>query len=129
MSDRDWQARRPDLYGCPNDNDGDGNCGLPTCPACHPEKQPQDHTEIIDPRQHPLAAYPIARWVEASQWHPVPDRPILIWRASFTPDDFPVYGRYCSCHHRYIYSYDGWQTVEYADDATYWKDAYSGPQA
>lgn len=108
MSDREWQAGRPDR-----------------------------HTEIIDPRQHPLAAYPIASWVEASQWRPVPDRPILIWRASFTPDDFPVYGRYCSCHGRYIYDSGAWTknditgeiepVVVEPDDVTYWRDAYSGP--
>lgn len=71
--------------------------------------------------------FPMPRWVQVSMYAPVPDRPILIWRSSFTENDYPVYGRYCSCHHRYIYSHDGWRTTQYADDATYWKDAYSGP--
>jgi hypothetical protein len=26
---------------CPNDTNGDGNCGRPACGACHPEHQPE----------------------------------------------------------------------------------------
>lgn len=83
---------------------------------------------VLDHREQVQAkVYPMPHWAKVGEWRPVYDVPILIWRASFTDDDYPVYGRFCSCHGRYIYSEDGWQTVQYADDATHWKDAYSGP--
>ena len=32
-------------FNCPNDTDGDGNCGLKWCPYCHPEKFSNKPTE------------------------------------------------------------------------------------
>jgi len=35
--------------GCPNDTNGDGNCGMPTCPQCHPENMPEGFFVNLSP--------------------------------------------------------------------------------
>lgn len=44
----DSAAEQTDRFGlvgpCPNDTNGDGNCGRATCARCHPEYQPKSAT-------------------------------------------------------------------------------------
>ena len=55
------RARVPAM--CQNDTDGDGHCGMKTCPVCHPEYQPRPRV----PAEPPAPRLEVEAWTIARE--------------------------------------------------------------